>query len=123
MGKFRIVNVALGIDFIPSMDYSCDVVRNICDVQIDESPYSRKRDPDLLSQKDRFAYHLYPLLKVDFENVFKQLKFQEIDFYPDSDKPEMIKMKVKRANHYYRNNVNYKDALFLELINAKFKKD
>ena len=121
MGKFRIVNAGLSIDFTHSGSYeSIDPTLNIAEVDIHVSTCTGKRDPILRAQYDGYGYLLHGISASDYEDVFKVIINQECTFYPDQDEATTYDMIITKAKPYYRNSNVYKDSLILEMITALY---
>ena len=115
MGKFRIVNTDLGIDYIPAGDYSSDITFNIIETALEVSPFTGKRDCVLFAQYDKYAYNIRELTATEYETIFKPLLNQPVVFYPDSDEVTAFEMNVVKAKPYYLYQTVWHDALLLEL--------
>jgi hypothetical protein len=115
MGKFRIVNTLLGIDYTPSGSYTAEPVFNVIETSLETSEFNGKRDCILFAQFDQHNFNIREITATEYEMVFKVILNQEVTFYPDSEEAENFQVNVVKARPYYLNNTVWKDALLLEL--------
>lgn len=115
MGKFRIVNIALGIDYTPAGNYTADPVFNVIETSLETSEFNGKRDCVLFAQYDKYNFDIRDITADEYKDVFKPILNQEVTFYPDIDEAENFQMNVIKAKPYYLNNTVWKDAILLEL--------
>jgi hypothetical protein len=115
MGKFRIVNTTLGIDYTPTENYTANPTFNIIETSLETSPFTGKRDCILFAQYDRYEYDIRELTGDDYKDVFKPLLNQTVTFYPDEDEATNYEMNIIKATPYYLNSTVWKDALILVL--------
>ena len=123
MGKFRIVNTDLGIDYTPAGDYSSDITLNVIETALEVSPFTGKRDCVLFAQYDKYNYNIKEMLATEYEDIFKFIINQIVTFYPDITLPDNMQMLVLKAKPYYYLNNNIKDACLLEMIPITYLND
>lgn len=122
MGKFRIENATLGIDYTPAFNYDANVVLNVCEIDTNISQFDFSRDTFLVSQMDKYNFNIFDITADEWENVFKVMVNQTVTFTPDLDNAGVsFQAIIAYAKPYYRKSNVYKDAIYLELLQLNYR--